>query len=215
MKKRIGSILLIICMMISIFVSNSVPVNAAGKVRLNKTTVTLQVGEKYQLFLRNIPKNGKVTWTSNSKSKATVSKKGVVTAKKTGKATIQAKLTYKSGGKKQTRSFSCRVTVTKKTETSGKNLVVYFSAPVKERSGQVDGISSASRTAKGSTYKGNTQYIAELISRETKADLFEIVPQNAYADTYELMVQRAEQEQEQNERPAIKNKIKNISGSVN
>lgn len=135
----------------------------------------------------------------------------MVTAKKQGKATIKARLVYTSGGKKRTRNFNCRVTVTKKAETSGKSLVVYFSAPVQERSGQVDGIASASRTTKGSSYKGNTEYIAELISKETNADLFEIVPQNAYADTYDQMVQRAEQEQEQNARPAIKNKIKNIS----
>lgn len=198
-------------MMVSIFGSSSIPASAAGKVRLNKTALTLQVGEKYRLSVKNMPKNGKVTWTSAAKSKATVSKTGVVTAKKQGKATIKAKLTYKSGGKKRIRNFSCRVTVTKKTETTGKNLVVYFSAPVQERSGQVDGISSASRTAEGKTYKGNTEYIAELIRKETNADLFEIVPQDAYADTYELMVQRAEQEQEKDERPAIKNKIKNIS----
>lgn len=211
MKKRIGSILLVFFMMVSIFGSNSIPVSAAGKVRLNKTAVTLQVGEKYRLSVKNMPKDGKVTWTSTSKSKATVSKKGVVTAKKQGEATIKAKLTYKSGGKKRTRNFSCKVTITKKAKTSGKSLVVYFSAPVKERSGQVDGISSASRTARGKTYKGNTEYVAELISKETKADLFEIVPQKAYADTYDRMVRRAEQEQEEDERPAIKNKIKNIS----
>lgn len=153
MKKTIGSILLVICMMISIFEINNLPVSAAGKIKLNKTAVTLQVGEKYQLSVKNMPKNGKVIWTSASKSKATVSKKGVITAKKQGKATIKAKLTYKSGGKKRTRNFSCRVTIKKKTTASGKSLVVYFSAPVQKRSGQVDGISSASQTAEGKTYK--------------------------------------------------------------
>ena len=211
MKRRIGSILLVICMIISIWEINRIPVSAAGRIRLNKISVSLQVGEKYRLSLKNIPKNGKVAWTSTSKSKATVSKRGVVTAKKQGKATIKAKLTYKSGGKKRTRNFSCKVTITKKTKTSGKSLVVYFSAPVQKRSGQVDGISSASRTTEGKTYKGNTEYVAELISRETGADMFEIVPQEAYADKYEQMVERAEQEQEKDERPAIKNQINNIS----
>lgn len=211
MKKRIGSIFLVLCMIVGIFGINSMSVSAAGKMRLNKTAVTMQVGEKYRLSLKNIPKNGKITWASTSKSKVAVSKKGVVTAKKQGKATIKAKLTYKSGGKKRTRNFSCRVTITKKTETTGKSLVVYFSAPVQKRSGQVDGISSASRTTEGKTYKGNTEYIAELISKETKADMFEIVPQIAYADTYEQMVDRAEQEQERDERPAMKNQIGNIS----
>lgn len=198
-------------MIISIFGSGSIPVSAAAKIRLNKTAVTLRVGEKQRLSLKNIPKNGKVTWTSTSKSKATVSNKGVITAKKPGKATIKAKLTYKSGGKNRTRNFSCRVTIRKKAQSSGKTLVVYFGTPVQKRSGQIDGISSASRTAEGSTYKGNTEYIAELIRKETKADLFEIVPQKAYSNIYETVRDRAEQEQEKDARPAIKNKIKNIS----
>lgn len=210
MKRKIVSILLVFGMMISMLRSNNVSVDAAGGIRLNKKTVTLQVGEKQQLSLKNVPKNGKVTWKSASRSRAAVSPKGIVTAKKQGRTTIKASLVYKSGGKKRTKNFSCKVTITKK-KTAGKSLVVYFSAPVQERSGQVDGISSASRTTKGKTYKGNTEYIAELIHKETKADMFEIVPQNAYADTYDQMVRRAEQEQEKNERPAIKNKIENIS----
>lgn len=211
MKKRIGSILLVVCMIISIFGSSSIPISAAAKIRLNKTSVTLRVGEKQRLSLKNIPKNGKVTWTSSSKSKAAVSKKGVITAKKPGKATIKAKLTYQSGGKKRKRNFSCKVTIQKEAQSSGKSLVVYFSTPVQKRSGEVDGISSASRTSEGSVYKGNTEYIAELISKETNADLFEIVPQQAYSNIYETVRDKAEQEQEQNARPAIKNKITNIS----
>lgn len=208
MKKRIGSFLLALCMMVTILGGNGLTVSAAGKTRLNKTAVTLKVGDKYRLSLKNIPKNGKVTWSSTSKSKAAVSKKGVVTAKKQGKATIQAKLTYKSGGKKRTKKFSCKVTVKKKNTSA---LVVYFSAPVAERSGEVDGISSASRTTTAKNYKGNTEYIAELISKETGADLFEIVPKEAYADTYDKMVRQAEKEQENDARPAMKNKIKNFS----
>lgn len=211
MKKRIGSILLAVCMVISILGSGSIPVSAAAKIRLNKTAVTLRVGEKQRLTLKNIPKNGKVVWTSTSKSKAAVSKKGVITAKKPGKATIRAKLTYQNGGKKRTRSFSCRVMIRKKAQSFGKALVVYFGTPVQKRNGEVDGISSASRTTEGSTYKGNTEYIAELISKETKVDLFEIVPQQAYSNIYETVRDRAEQEQERNARPAIKNEIKNIS----
>lgn len=211
MKKRIGSFLLAFCMIIGILGGIPSTASAAGNPRLNRTAVTMQVGETRRLSLRNLPRGGSVTWSSTSKAKATVSQRGVVTAKKRGKVTIRAKLTYPSGSKNRTRNFSCRITITKKNPASGDSLVVYFSAPVAERSGQVDGISSASRTARGNTYKGNTEYIAELIGKETNADLFEIVPQNAYANTYDKMVQRAQEEQEQNERPAIQNKIKNIA----
>ena len=112
---------------------------------------------------------------------------------------------------------SCTVTVEsvsgqpEEPDGSEKTLVVYFGTPVQERSGQVDGISSASRTAEGETYQGNTEYIAEMISRETGADLFEIVPETAYADVYETVRDLAQQEQQQNARPAIKNEIQNFS----
>ena len=79
------------------------------------------------------------------------------------------------------------MTIRKKAQSSGKTLVVYFGTPVQKRSGQIDGISSASRTAEGSTYKANTEYIAELIRKETKVDLFEIVPQKAYSNIYETI----------------------------
>ena len=209
-KTRMASILLALCMVVSILGSYQMPVSAASRVRINKTAVTLQVGEKRRLSLKNAPKNGKVTWKSTSKATAAVSPKGIVTAKKQGKATIKAILSYKTGGKRRTKTFSCKVTITKKIST-GKSLVVYFSAPVQERSGQVDGISSASRTTTGKRYKGNTEYIAELIRKETKADMFEIIPQKAYANTYDQMVKRAEQEQERDDRPAMKNKVKNLS----
>ena len=213
MKKRIIGILLVFCFVISVLISNY-GANAANKTRLNKTSVTMRTGEKVRLSLRNVPKNGTVSWSSSAKNTAAVSKKGVVTAKRQGTATIRARLAYKSGGKNRTQRFNCKVTVRNKNTASAgtrKNLVVYFSAPVVERQGQTDGISSASRTTENRNYKGNTQYIAELISNETGADLFEIVAENAYPDTYDRMVRRAEQEQRDNARPAIKNRIDNIS----
>ena len=65
------------------------------KVTLNKTKLTLGAKEKFTLKATITPKNAtnkKVTWTSSKKSVATVSTKGVVTAKKAGKATISAKI---------------------------------------------------------------------------------------------------------------------------
>lgn len=219
MRKKITGILLIFCFIAGIL-CNSLGADAAGSIRLNQTSMSMRVGDKARLTLRNMPKNGTVTWSSSATNTATVSKSGVVTARKRGTATIRARLSYKSGGKNRTRRFTCKVTVRNKntastpatpSATSKKNLVVYFSAPVAEREGQADGIASASRTTNTASYKGNTQYIAELISRETDADLFEIVAEDAYPGTYDRMVSRAEQEQNDDARPAIKNGITNIS----
>ncbi len=118
MKKRIGSILLVLFLMVSIFEVSNMSASAVGKIWLNKTAITLLVGEKYWLSVKNIPKSGKVTWTSTSKSNAAISKKGVCTAKKQGRATIWAKFFYRSGRERRIRNFFCMVTVTGKSESA-------------------------------------------------------------------------------------------------
>jgi hypothetical protein len=76
------------------------------KLALNKKRVTLKKGKKYNLAVTMNPvtATNKITWTSSDKKVATVTSKGVVKAKKKGKATITAK---SSNGKKAT----CKVTV--------------------------------------------------------------------------------------------------------
>lgn len=92
---------LCLCLALCLAVPALLPVNlgietaarAEGKVKLNKTKATLCLGETLQLKLKNA--DGKVKWSSSSKKVATVSKKGVVTAKKAGKARITATLNGK------------------------------------------------------------------------------------------------------------------------
>lgn len=71
--------------------------------RLNKRKVSLRIGTSYKLKVKGRKRT--VTWRSSKKKIATVSKKGKVTAKKAGTATITAKI-----GKKCLR---CQVTVIK------------------------------------------------------------------------------------------------------
>ncbi|MCR5474265.1 MAG: Ig-like domain-containing protein [Lachnospiraceae bacterium] len=80
-------------------------------VSLNKTKYTLKKGKTYKLKAKVIPTNATnrtVTWSSSNKKVATVSKKGVVKAKKPGKATI---IVTTKDGKKKAR---CKITVKKK-----------------------------------------------------------------------------------------------------
>ncbi len=76
-----------------------------AKPAINRKKVTLTVGEKSRLKVKNCKK--KVKWKSSRKKVATVSSKGVVKAKKAGKA----KITAKAGKKK----YVCRVTVKAKS----------------------------------------------------------------------------------------------------
>lgn len=79
---------------------------AVKSIKLNKTKVTLAKGKKVTLKATVAPSNAtdkNVTFTSSNTKVATVNAKGVVTAKKAGKATITAK----AGTKKAT----CKIVV--------------------------------------------------------------------------------------------------------
>ena len=77
------------------------------------------------------------------------------------------------------------------TETAvageGKALVVYFS------------------------WSGNTENVANVIAAQTGADVFEIVPEEAYIDDYNALLDIAKEEKESKARPAIAGSIEDIA----
>ena len=75
--------------------------DAKAKVKLNKKKLVLTVGKKAKLKVKGTKK--KVKWSSSKKKIATVTKKGIVKAKKKGTAKIVAKI-----GKKK---YTCKVVV--------------------------------------------------------------------------------------------------------
>lgn len=94
------SIAITLCLLFSLLFPGKA-VNAAPRMRLNKTAVTLIQGKTVKL--RVIGTKRKVTWKSSNKKIAKVNKKGVVKALSPGKCTITAKVR----GKK----LKCKVTV--------------------------------------------------------------------------------------------------------
>lgn len=94
-----------ICDVITIY-QPSVAYAATKKPRLNAKTMTLQVGQKKTLKVKNAGKKAKLKWSSNKKSIATVSKKGVVKAVKAGNAVVTCKVTTKNG---KTTKLTCKV----------------------------------------------------------------------------------------------------------
>lgn len=86
-----------------------------SSVKLNKSSVSLTVGDTQQLIATVLPSNAdnkNVTWTSSKSSVAQISSSGKITAKGKGSATIT--VTTNDGGYKAT----CTVTVKEKTTTS-------------------------------------------------------------------------------------------------
>lgn len=116
MKKRIRRwVMCILCLLAVQVLSAGMSVITAAPA-LDITQVTLSVGEKVELTVCDADKA--VKWSSSNRKVATVSRKGVVKAKKKGKAKITAKV-----GKKK---LTCRVKVVK--GSSGKNVTLILNA---------------------------------------------------------------------------------------
>lgn len=60
------------------------------------------------------------------------------------------------------------------------------------------------------SWSGNTEKVAKSIQEQTNSDIFEIIPQEPYSDDYNTVLEVAQDEQQQNARPAIAESIENI-----
>lgn len=92
------------------------------------------------------------------------------------------------------------------TANNGKTLIAYFSLP--ETTGTAEEDSTI--TVDGQKL-GNTQYVANLIQKYTKADIFRIEPVKQYnTSNHQELINDAQEEQIQDARPEIKEKINNF-----
>lgn len=120
MNKLKKGLSLLLC---ALLVVTAVPFSShAAAVKLNKKTATVYAGKTLQLKVKNTKKS--VKWSTSNKKIATVSKKGLVTAKKDGKATITAKI-----GKNK---YTCKVTVKSRMNITKKTLTVKGTCQLKQ-----------------------------------------------------------------------------------
>lgn len=94
------------------------------------------------------------------------------------------------------RSQIKKSTTAAKKGKNGKVLVVYFS--------RTEGVYG------GKLKVGNTARVAQFIQAETKGDMYEIVPKKSYPTSYDETTKVAQQEQDENARPAIKNALPDV-----
>lgn len=105
-KKVLGVLLTAALMVTSMQVAERG--QAAEKVRISKSEVSLKVGKTIKLKVLGTKK--KVNWSTSNKKVAVVTEKGKVTAKKAGKCKIIAKVASKK--------YTCKVTVRKRAVNS-------------------------------------------------------------------------------------------------
>lgn len=109
MKRKPFKKILCGCLLAAILATplSAAPVMAKAAPKLNKAKATMEVGQKLTLKVKNT--KASIKWSSSDKSVAAVSKKGVVTAKAEGDATIKAVVSKKT--------LKCKITV-KEAETA-------------------------------------------------------------------------------------------------
>lgn len=155
--------------------------------KLSKTKLTMTVGQKKTLKVKNTKK--KVTWKSSKPKVVKVSGKGVLTAKKTGRAVIKAVV-----GKK---TLKCKVTVRKSGgmagQTSGACQVqggIYYIRTNGGREGDKypSGVLISSKKEMQNYYQENRKYYALAGSFKKTIDSFD----RAYFKTGQLVVLRLE-----------------------
>lgn len=160
MKKRIGAILLI-CLFVFVV---AIPASAA-KIDISKNSVTLEIGETYQL---HVTIDGTVSnaqaWASSDTSVAQVSQTGIVTAKEKGSAVIT--------GMVNGTSVECLVSVVEQTT----NKAVRYNVLILDASGSVRGKAlkrekEAAKRFCNTVLKADGDNYFALISLSTKANI--------------------------------------------
>lgn len=115
--KKAKKLLLLLTMILSLITPASVPMlgtleTASAAVKLNYKQLTLNKGQSIRMNISGTARTAK--WSSSDKFVASVSKKGVVTAKQKGTAVITAKILNKK--------YTCKVTVKKYKNVSKKSI---------------------------------------------------------------------------------------------
>ncbi|SES80219.1 Ig-like domain-containing protein [[Clostridium] polysaccharolyticum] len=167
MKKRF-CLFLSLCLVFIMCITVT-PLNAAATYKLNASSRTLNgVGKKCTLTL-TAPRGTKATWKSSSSAIASVSSKGIVTAKKKGSVTITC--TAKKGT--LVKKLTCKVTVkvpAKAVEFTNAVIDEEYDAHIIELGTTYD---FNARTISSSSKSSSTDVIRFYLKDTTKADVNE------------------------------------------
>lgn len=117
-----------------------------------------------------------------------------------------SKTEQKTENKEEVVSSSNKIETKNTATNTGKALIVYFSLPEETGNAKED----STITVNGEII-GNTQYVAQLINEKINSDMFRIIPVKEYnIRDHQALIDDAKEEQNQNTRPEIKDKINNF-----
>ncbi|KYZ75147.1 flavodoxin [Anaerosporomusa subterranea] len=91
-----------------------------------------------------------------------------------------------------------------------KTLVVYFSMPETTNPNNMNQEEANSTVVINGEVLGNTQYVANLIQKNTGADIFRIEPKTPYPTNHRALVDLAKTEQNNKARPELAKKVENL-----
>ena len=94
---------------------------------------------------------------------------------------------------------------------NAESLVVYFSVPESTKTSGLTRNEENSLVVIDGKALGNVQYVAQVISEETGADVFRLEPVDAYPTDHAALLERAAREQRAGARPEIKGN-ENLAG---
>lgn len=194
-------------------IKNSLQLQISGK-KVTKKTYRMGQGTKKKLKVTG-QKIKSATFHSSKKSVASVSKSGVIHAKKEGTTKITAVIkTGKSGGKQRKKTVWMKVRVVKSPNSD-----------VAEKPNETE-IPSASSTPPAAdkpssgggkiliayfTRSGNTQTLADSIQQKTGGTVFRIETVRNYSEDYSEILSEAMQEKKENARPELKTSVDNMA----
>ncbi|MCR5322370.1 MAG: hypothetical protein K6E85_03745 [Lachnospiraceae bacterium] len=149
-KKLLGTVFFAAVVLFFIAGAFTIKSEAAAKPKVSKSRVTLYTdSEKYTIELNNIADNAKITYTSSDKSVITV-KKGVVTPKKAGKASVKIKI------RQNKKTYKLKVVFTVKEavkDDDSKN-------------------TDKDKDDNGGNTNGSDDYSADVVKKSTESSLF-------------------------------------------
>ena len=111
-SRKVIAVLMVSALCITTLSSAGSDVEAKAKASLKTKKISVKVGKKKSILIKNKTKKHSYSFTSSNKQVAKVTSKGKVTGIKAGKATVTVKEVLKKGKKKKRTLGKVKVTVT-------------------------------------------------------------------------------------------------------